>query len=146
MLQTTYSYIDLDYMRAAGLQARYYIKAYHEDGSVISTTNTVTTSVASWKQSIEKVDSNPSSSLLLQNYPNPFNPTTKIKYSLSQSSPVTLKIYDSFGRDVMTLVNEVKTEGVHEREFDASNLASGIYFYQLKTNSVVDTRKMMLIK
>lgn len=83
---------------------------------------------------------------LYENYPNPFNPTTKIKYSILNPSTVSLKVYDSFGREVATLVDETKPEGFYETEFDASNLSSGIYFYQLKNNNFVDTKKMMLIK
>jgi photosystem II stability/assembly factor-like uncharacterized protein len=93
---------------------------------------------------------------LFQNYPNPFNPTTKIKFSIpSNQNPlqgeaggglVTLKVYDVLGNEVATLVNEQKSPGEYEVEFDAGNLSSGIYFYQIKSGSSIQTNKMILIR
>jgi photosystem II stability/assembly factor-like uncharacterized protein len=88
---------------------------------------------------------------LSQNYPNPFNPSTKIKFEIpdqnrNDNAIVTLKIYDILGREIATLVNEEKPAGEYEVEFDGSNLTSGVYFYQLKAGSFVETRKMVLIK
>lgn len=83
---------------------------------------------------------------LSQNYPNPFNPTTIIKFSLPKSSQVTLKVFDILGREVMTLLNEKREAGVHSLKFDASNLASGLYFYKLQAVDFMDVRKMMIIK
>ena len=83
---------------------------------------------------------------LYQNYPNPFNPTTKIRYELPNSGFVTLKVYDALGSEVKTLVKGNKPAGSHEVEFNAENLPSGIYFYELKTNNQVLTRKMILLK
>jgi hypothetical protein len=91
---------------------------------------------------------------LLQNYPNPFNPSTVIKYSIPQNteySPrrmlrTTLKIYDILGREVATLVNEKQASGNYEVKFDASNLSSGVYIYQLQSGDFLSSRKMMLLK
>ncbi len=83
---------------------------------------------------------------LTQNYPNPFNPTTRINYSISNSEKVTIKIYDVLGREIRTLVNEEKAAGAYEVEFDADNLSSGIYYYQLKAGNFVQTRKMILLR
>jgi photosystem II stability/assembly factor-like uncharacterized protein len=83
---------------------------------------------------------------LSQNYPNPFNPLTKIEYQIPQLSFVTLKIYDVLGNEITTLVNEEKPAGSYEVEFDANKLPSGIYFYQLKTGSYVQSRKMVFLK
>ncbi len=83
---------------------------------------------------------------LEQNFPNPFNPTTTIQYSLPQRSNVTLKVYDVLGNEVATLVNEEKGRGIYSVNFDASQLASGIYFYHLQAGFYVQTRKMILIK
>ena len=83
---------------------------------------------------------------LFQNYPNPFNPATNIAFLISNSSFVTLKVYDIIGNEVATLMNEEKTAGEYEVHFDASKLASGIYFYQLKAGSFVQTKKMILLK
>ena len=90
---------------------------------------------------------------LSQNFPNPFNPATTIKYSIPvvdanfiTTTNVTLSVYDILGREIITLVNEKKSAGNYEAKFDASGLSSGIYFYQLKFNGVVSTKKMMLLK
>jgi hypothetical protein len=83
---------------------------------------------------------------LFQNYPNPFNPSTTIKYSIQTSEYVTLKVYDVLGNEVATLANEEKPAGSYEVKFDASHLSSGIYFYELKAGSFIETRKMLLLK
>lgn len=83
---------------------------------------------------------------LAQNYPNPFNPTTSIKYMLPQTSTVVLKVYDIFGREVATLVNEQKTAGEYTALFGTSNLASGIYIYRITAGKFVETKKMLLVK
>jgi len=83
---------------------------------------------------------------LYQNYPNPFNPTTTINYQIPERSLVTLKVYDVLGKDIAILVSEEKRAGSYEIEFNASSLPSGIYFYQLKTNKLIQTKKMILVK
>ncbi len=83
---------------------------------------------------------------LAQNYPNPFNPTTTIKYALSQENLVTLKVYDVLGREVATLVNDVRTAGPHEVSFDASKLSSGMYIYTINAGGFTSSKKMMLMK
>lgn len=83
---------------------------------------------------------------LQQNYPNPFNPTTQIRFSLAEQSQVTLKVYNILGKEIATLVNDVKSAGVHEIGFDGSGLASGVYFYTLQAGKFTRTNKMILIK
>lgn len=83
---------------------------------------------------------------LHQNYPNPFNPATTIKYQLPKDGLVQIKVYDIIGREVMTLVNEQKTAGTYETIFNATNFASGIYFYRIQSGSFVESKRMMLIK
>lgn len=83
---------------------------------------------------------------LEQNYPNPFNPATTIKYSIAKQSNVTLKVYDMLGSEIATLVNEEKPAGVYEINFNASNLASGIYFYKIQAGSFIETKKMLMLK
>jgi hypothetical protein len=83
---------------------------------------------------------------LMQNYPNPFNPTTSIKFGLPLTSPVSLKIYNSAGQVVKTLISSELTAGFYDVSFEASNLASGVYFYELRAGSFVETKKMLLIK
>jgi hypothetical protein len=83
---------------------------------------------------------------LEQNYPNPFNPTTKISWQSSTSGRHTLKIYDVLGNLITTLVDEDRPAGNYDISFDASRLASGIYFYKLQIGSYVETRKMILLR
>ena len=83
---------------------------------------------------------------LHQNYPNPFNPTTKISYQIPELSYVKLKIYDVLGKEIATLVSEEKPAGNYEINFNAFDVTSGIYFYQLETESYLETKKMILLK
>ena len=83
---------------------------------------------------------------LHQNYPNPFNPTTSISYSVSTTSKVSLIVYDIMGREIQTLVNEEKAPGSYIIKFDGASLSSGIYFYTLRSNDFIDTKKLVLIK
>jgi len=83
---------------------------------------------------------------LSQNYPNPFNPSTTIKYTLPERSIVELIVYDIIGREVELLVNEEQDSGYYELNFIASGLTSGVYFYQLKAGTFIQTKKMILIK
>lgn len=106
--------------------------------------------------SVEKNSSVPNTYLLEQNYPNPFNPSTTIRYTIAASVFVSLKVYDVLGREVATLVNEDKSVGSYEVKFSAKggsasggnafNLTSGIYFYRIQTGSMVETKKMILLK
>jgi len=83
---------------------------------------------------------------LFDNYPNPFNSTTTIKYNIPQSGIVTLKIFDINGKLVKTLVNGYQQKGQYVINFNASELSSGIYFYQLSTNQFTQTKKMIYMK
>ncbi len=83
---------------------------------------------------------------LSQNYPNPFNPVTTIKFTLPQSENVKLVLFDILGREVKTLVNEFRNQGVYEFSFDASTLSSGAYFYRLDAGEFTATKKMLIIK
>ena len=102
---------------------------------------------------IEISESIPSNFELHQNYPNPFNPSTKIRYAIPAVGTslmkflqsVQLKVYDVLGNEVATLVDEEKPTGSYEVEFNAINLSSGIYFYQLRAGSFVETKKIILL-
>jgi hypothetical protein len=83
---------------------------------------------------------------LNQNYPNPFNPVTNIKFGIPESGDVRLVVYDILGRAVRTLMNEYKNPGTYEVQFDATELASGIYFYSLQTIKGTETKRMLMIK
>jgi hypothetical protein len=85
-----------------------------------------------------------------QNYPNPFNPTSRISFSIPKAALTQLKVYDAFGREVATLVNGLLQAGNHTYSFTAKSsgkdLASGVYFYTLKSGSFTQTKKMILEK
>lgn len=83
---------------------------------------------------------------LLQNYPNPFNPSTSIKFDVPVPSNVQLAVYDMTGRELAVLVNDKLEPGTYDFSWNASQFASGIYFYRLKTDTYVQTKKMVLIK
>lgn len=83
---------------------------------------------------------------LSQNYPNPFNPVTNIKFSLPKSGNISLNIYNSMGQLVQTYAEGFMEAGSYNVDFDGTNLSSGIYFYTLRTDEFVETKKMMLIK
>jgi len=88
----------------------------------------------------------PNSYALYQNYPNPFNPVTSIRFQVPSFQKVELKVFDILGRELVTLLNEEKFAGVYEIKFNASNLASGVYFYRLKTKDFTESKKLLLIK
>ena len=88
----------------------------------------------------------PNSFDMSQNYPNPFNPSTKINYDLPVDGNVSIVLYDLTGRQVASIVNEVKTAGYYTVSFNASNLASGMYFYRISASNFVSTKKMVLVK
>ena len=83
---------------------------------------------------------------LAQNYPNPFNPVTKISFALPTQGFVSLKIYDITGREIKTLVNEIKQAGYYTVNFNSSNLSSGVYFYRIQSGDFVQTKRMVLLK
>ena len=94
----------------------------------------------------------PESFELSQNYPNPFNPSTTIRYALPTESKVTIKIYNMLGQEVRTLINDVVSSGYHEVVFNAANLSSGVYLYNIKAISTLgskeysNTKKLILLK
>jgi len=88
----------------------------------------------------------PKSFNLSQSYPNPFNPSTKIKYSLPQSSNVVIKVFDILGNEIETLIDEQKNTGTYEITWYAESLPSGIYFYKLQAGDYIETKKMLLMK
>lgn len=83
---------------------------------------------------------------LEQNYPNPFNPSTNFEFRIAEFGFVSLKVYDLLGREVATLVNEIKQAGTHNVKWDASKIASGVYFYKLTAGGFVETKKMVLMR
>lgn len=84
--------------------------------------------------------------ILLQNYPIPFNPGRTIKYSIPIRSKELIIVHDIPGKGIETLVNEEKSAGYYEINWDASKLSCGVYFYQLKAGEFIQTKKMVLLK
>ncbi|MHB1049760.1 MAG: S8/S53 family peptidase [Bacteroidota bacterium] len=91
-------------------------------------------------------DGPPASYSLSQNFPNPFNPVTTIRFTVPHSAHVTVKVYDLLGREVATLINEVVGAGLFSRQFNGSQLSSGVYYYRLQSGSYTAMRKMVFIK
>ena len=83
---------------------------------------------------------------LFQNYPNPFNPVTTIKYSLSREAYVSLKVYNSLGNEITTLVDQKQEPGIYTTDFDGSEVSSGVYYVQMKAGKYVNVKKMILLK
>ena len=110
----------------------------------------IQTDGATWSISgtvgVESEDQNPTQYSLGQNYPNPFNPSTTISFSILNSEFITLKVFDVLGNEAATLINEEKSAGTYQIEFDANKLSSGIYFYKLQIGNFIETKKMILMK
>jgi hypothetical protein len=95
---------------------------------------------------LEEVEPIPTEFALYQNYPNPFNPSTLIKYQVPEKSFVLIRVYDLLGEELATLVNEEKSAGSYEVNFDAGQLSSGFYIYTIKAGNFTSTKKMILMK
>ena len=96
--------------------------------------------------SVDQIEQSPTSVLLYQNYPNPFNPQTEITFEISEPEWVTLSVYDALGRKVVTLLDQVLASGRHQSTFDASQLPTGIYYYQIQAGDQLLTRNMIFAK
>jgi hypothetical protein len=88
----------------------------------------------------------PQTFALYQNYPNPFNPVTSIRFSIPKSEEVSLKIFNTLGQEIETLVQTKLSAGTHAILWDASDKPGGVYFYQLKAGGRTEVRKMVLVK
>lgn len=111
-------------------------------GAILKTTNGGgVVSVDEWADGIM-----PAEHVLFQNYPNPFNPSTKIVYRVASREFIEFGVYDVLGRKVATLVNEVKAPGTYTVQWDASGMAAGVYFYRLQAGSLIETRKLLLLR
>ena len=130
---TTHTYHFIDDKPQIGRENTYRLKQIDYDGS-FNYSKIVIVSVPAEGYSLE------------QNYPNPFNPTTKIRFELPADGIVNIKIFDAFGQEVTTLLNEFKKANVYEISFNASNLASGVYIYRMQVNNYLESKMMVLIK
>jgi len=123
----------------------------HEDNEMMRpydvTPNGATRNALFLKQTSETPIASVTDFNLEQNYPNPFNPSTVINFSVpKENTLVTLKVYNSLGELVGTLINQVVPAGNHQVNFDARGLSSGVYFYTLTAGNFVDSKKMVVLK
>jgi hypothetical protein len=88
----------------------------------------------------------PSETKLFQNYPNPFNPVTVIRYGVAREGHVKIGVFDALGREVDVLVDWGHVPGTYETVFNASSLASGVYYYRLSSGTTVESRRLLLVK
>jgi hypothetical protein len=95
---------------------------------------------------VEDESEMPVNFILSQNYPNPFNPVTTIKYSIPKAGRIELSVFNSLGEKVAELVNGYQEIGNYSVRFNASNLASGVYFYRIFSGDFIQTKKLMLLK
>jgi hypothetical protein len=139
------SYSDYIYCHYAATVNQWLFAVYTPDRSYLAFMVSAYVSVKD-EGTTKVVEVNPIKYSLSQNYPNPFNPETNISFSLPKKGLATLKIYDVMGREVKTLMNEVKEAGDHIIKFSAENFSSGVYFYKIKCDDYVDTKKMVLVR
>lgn len=118
-----------------------------DDGEVWQVLNTITRGLSNnINTGIQNENLTLENFTLSQNYPNPFNPSTVISYTLQKEGFISLKIYNAIGKEVAVLINEVQRTGKYDVNFNAGGLTSGIYFYRLEAGSLVQTKKMMLLR
>jgi hypothetical protein len=135
---SSYSYVDGNLINGT----MYYYKLVDVDINGAENVNDIIVTVTPTAMS----SLSPTEYALHQNYPNPFNPNTTITYDVKEAGSVTLAVFDILGRHVATLVNDVQDAGGYSVEFEASQLAAGIYFYQLKVNDFTDLKKVVVLK
>lgn len=152
---SSYTYTDYDYVISSSenkILLFYDVRAYYSTNSTYSdpsfegvygfyNTNKQPGELAENQISLELP-----ATTKINNYPNPFNPTTTISYQLPENSFVTIKVFDLLGKEVATLVNEIKPAGYYSVNFNGSKLSSGIYIYTLSANGIIYTKKMLLAK
>jgi photosystem II stability/assembly factor-like uncharacterized protein len=127
------SYFFIDNKTVNGNKFKYRLKQVDFDGN--------------YKYSNEvEIEIVPTEFALYQNFPNPFNPSTKIKYSIQHSTSITIKVFNLIGAEIVTLLDKEMPEGSYDITWNAVNLPSGVYFYQMKAGSFIDTKKMLLTK
>ncbi len=117
-----------------------------ENGAERPALEFIRTYLQSWALPAQGGADVPETTALIGNYPNPFNPSTRIRYRVAAPAEVTLKVFDLLGRQVRTLVSGYQSAGEYTATFDATDLSSGIYLYRLEAGSVVQTRRMVLVK
>lgn len=140
--EVTTNYTDEDFAINGPMTAYYKVTAINGEKESEST-EMLDVYVGFFKESLSEINYNYN---LSQNYPNPFNPFTTISFSIKENTNVTLRVFDILGREVVVLVNEELNAGNHKVQFDGTNLESGVYFYEIRTNDFTDVRKLVLIR
>lgn len=141
----TYEFVHGDLQTGGIFKAEYKVRAFNQS-SFSSFTNTVEISTKGFYKNISEIESSNDSFTLRQNYPNPFNAATSISFILSKDSFVKVKIYDILGHKISEPVREIKSAGKHTISLDATNLPSGVYFYELECDGKRIRKKMNIIK
>jgi hypothetical protein len=137
--------LDLD--KIAGITLEFHMSVPQDDSTIAEGTVLLDDLVLeSNTTSVNDNVINPHSFSLEQNYPNPFNPVTRITYTVPVASNISLTVYDALGREIKSLVNEEKSPGNYTVQFDGTGLSSGIYFYLMKANNFIETKKLILLK
>jgi hypothetical protein len=122
----------------------YRYSGYGSYGVIVSNTRPNSTMVDVKEKKQERIL--PKNYALSQNFPNPFNPSTSIQFQIPNSGHVTLKVYNMLGCEIASLINEVRSAGVYNFTWNASNLPSGVYFYRLQAGNYVEVKKAVLMK
>jgi|GEM_PF-5422057 len=142
---TTYS--DTRFRANGGATVYYDVRAYYSPESTTSQENWIaTTGLDTEISKKNNFTDEQQITYALNNYPNPFNPSTRIEYDLPVSGHTTLKVYNSLGKEIATLVDDYRDKGKYAAEFNASDLSSGLYLCELKSGSFVQIKKMLLMK
>ena len=150
----TTTYVDYDYVISNMFyyQVYYDVRAFYlpngttSDPNFVSTFSQIAPSIADGKNLFVSAFQENPTEYSISNYPNPFNPTTTVNYQLPQNGFVTIKVFDVLGKEVATLVNENKSAGYYNANFDASKLTSGVYIYTITANNFMLSKKMLLVK
>jgi hypothetical protein len=114
-----------------------------ENGTILRTTNAMLDAIA---DETLRAGGLPPGFRLEQNYPNPFNPVTWIRYTLPEATPVSLRVYNLLGEEVRVLVDAFEGPGTKTVKFDATGLASGVYYYRLRAGSTMETHTLLLLR
>ena len=155
---SNYSFVDNDYIITSGYTDLlfYDVRAFYDpdndgtgvysDADFISIFGELFSINQNSRQLASALNSEKPENYSLSNYPNPFNPSTTINYELPENGFVTIKVFDMLGKELATLVNENKSAGYYNVNFDASKLTSGVYIYTISANGFIQSKKMLLVK
>jgi len=136
----------MDSFNTSSLTGTWNVKVYDSDSSSLSVNGPYKLTFSKKVKINDNKQSVPDKNILYNNYPNPFNPITTIKYGLTKRSHVEITIYDINGNLIETLINSNKNPGYHKATWNANNVPSGVYFYQIQTRNFTEVKKCILIK